>query len=134
MMKTYLFWKRAASNFLVFNFCCRNSNYTVYTGWIYGCWTIYRLLKCTTLWRQQRNGCNGAIAIFIQVNFGGEAWRRQYSSTAHRDHIGYGLLAPKYRPKTSFTFIFVTSRQDWLGIAKPKNVFRLNMMPSMKLI
>ena len=32
--------------------------------------------------------------------------------------------SPKISPKNQLDIYFVTSRQDWLGIAKPKNVFR----------
>ena len=38
---------------------------------------------------------------------------------AYRDYKRF--LAQKCHPKTS---LILTSRQDWLGIAKPKNVFR----------
>jgi len=54
----------------------------------------------------------------------------QYSSTAYRDHEGLGFLASK---KQLYIY-FATSRQDWLGIAKLKNVFRSTINPSMKLM
>jgi len=40
----------------------------------------------------------------------------------------------KYHPKVSFIIIyFVTFWQDWLGIAKLKNIFTLTISPSTKL-
>ena len=61
----------------------------------------------------------------------------QYSSTVctvYRNHKGQEFLAPKYHPKTSFTFTFVMSRQYWLGKAKLKNVFSTTINPSTKKI
>ena len=58
----------------------------------------------------------------------------QYSSTVYRDHKGLGFLAPKYHPKNQLNIYFMTSRQDWLGIAKLKSAFRSTINPSMKLI
>ena len=54
----------------------------------------------------------------------------QYSSTVYRDYEGLGFLAPKYQ----LNICFVTSRQDWLGITKPKNVFRSTINPFTQLI
>jgi len=49
--------------------------------------------------------------------------------TVYGDHEGLGFLAPKYYPKTSL--IFVTSKQDWLGIVKlkkcPKSFHEVDM-------
>jgi len=47
---------------------------------------------------------------------------KQYSSTEYRDHEVLRFLAPKYYPKPTQHLLFVTSREDWLGIAKSKNV------------
>jgi len=40
----------------------------------------------------------------------------------------------KISPKNQLDIYFVTSRQDWLGTTKPKNVFKLTKNPSTKLI
>ena len=54
----------------------------------------------------------------------------QYSSTVYRYRAGLGFLAPKYQ----LNIYFVTSKQNWLGTAKPKNVFISTINPSAKLI
>ena len=41
----------------------------------------------------------------------------QFSSTIYIEHEGLEILALKYHQLNVY---FVTSRQDWLGIAKPK--------------
>ena len=58
----------------------------------------------------------------------------QCSSTVYKDHEGLGFLVPKYLPQNQLNIYFVTSTQDWLGIAKPKNVFRSIINPSAKLM
>ena len=57
----------------------------------------------------------------------------QYGSTVYKDHEGLGFIAQKHHPN-QLDIYFVTSRKDWLGIAKPKNVFRSAKKPSTKLI
>ena len=39
-------------------------------------------------------------------------------------------FCPEMSPQNQFNIYFVTSKQDWLGIAKPKNVFRAIIIPS----
>ena len=56
-----------------------------------------------------------------------------YSRTVYRDHEGLGFFVPKIPPQNQLNIYFVTSKQDWLGIAKPKNVFRSAINPSTKL-
>ena len=46
----------------------------------------------------------------------------------YMDHRDLGFLA-KYHPQNQLNIYFVTSMQDWLGIAKPKNVFRSTINP-----
>ena len=57
----------------------------------------------------------------------------QYSSTIYSDHEGSGFLVQKYHPKKPANIYFETSKQDWLGKAKPKDVFRSTINPSTKL-
>ena len=48
----------------------------------------------------------------------------QYSSTVYRDHYGLGFLTPKYYHQNQLSILLCDIyRQDWLDIAKPKNVF-----------
>jgi len=56
------------------------------------------------------------------------SWAARHT-TVCLDHEGLGFLVPKYHPKTSLIF-----SEGWLGIAKPKNVFRSTINPSTKLI
>ena len=54
----------------------------------------------------------------------------QYSSIAYRDCEGLA-----YHPKARLIFtLWHLYRQDWLGIAMPKNAFRSTINPSMNLI
>ena len=46
----------------------------------------------------------------------------------------FGISCPKISPQNQIKIYFVISRQDWLGIAKPNNVFRSTINPSTKLI
>jgi len=57
----------------------------------------------------------------------------EYSSTVYRDHKGLGFLAPKLHPKNQINVYFVTSRQDWLGIAKPQKCLQINHKPFHKV-
>ena len=45
---------------------------------------------------------------------------------------GQGILAPNYYPKNQFDIYFLTVWEYWLGIAKPKNVFRSILNPYIK--
>ena len=61
----------------------------------------------------------------------------QYGSTVctvYRDQLRFGISSPKISPKNQLDIYYMTSNQDWLGKAKPKNVFRSTKNPSMKLI
>jgi len=49
-------------------------------------------------------------------------------------YIGIMKVWDLISPKNQVKIYFVTSKQDWLGIAKPQNVFRWFINPSMKLI
>ena len=46
----------------------------------------------------------------------------------------FGICCLKMSHQNQFNIYFVTSRQEWLGIAKPKNVYRLTINSSIKLI
>jgi len=48
-----------------------------------------------------------------------------------KDHDKLDCLSQKYHPKTSL-ISFMTTWQHWLGMAKPKNVFRSTPNPSWK--
>ena len=54
----------------------------------------------------------------------------QYSRTIYR----FGISCPQNITQNQLNIYCVTSRQDWLGIVKPKNVFRSTINPSTKLI
>ena len=49
----------------------------------------------------------------------------KYGSTIYRDHEGMdGDFGPKLSPQYQLDICFLTVWECWLGIAKPKNVFR----------
>jgi len=57
----------------------------------------------------------------------------QYSSTIQRDHEGWGIVAQKHILLQSQLNIYILKvGQHWLGIAKPKNVFRSILISSIK--
>ena len=66
--------------------------------------------------------------VYDVLNYGQKTYNIiQYCSTVYRDQEGLVF----HRSPLNY---FVTSRQDWLGIAKPKNIFRSTYNPSTKLI
>ena len=55
--------------------------------------------------------------------------------TTYRDHcMMSGVSCPKIPPKNPPNVYLVTSLQHWLGIAKPKNVFRSTLNLCIKLL
>ena len=55
----------------------------------------------------------------------------QFSST---ESCRFRISCPKISPQNQHNIYFVTCRQDWLGMAKPINVFKSTISPSAKLI
>ena len=55
-----------------------------------------------------------------------------YTVYIYRDHEGLGILAQKLSPQNQLDIYFLTLWEHWLGIAKPKNVFRSILNPSIK--
>ena len=53
-------------------------------------------------------------------------------STIYRDHEGFGGFGPKLSPKNQLDIYFLRVWEYCLEIAKPKNVFRLILNPSIK--
>ena len=67
---------------------------------------------------------------------GGEKMQHSVLIIQYDSNCIFGIMeifCPKISPKNQPHISFKTVWQDWLGIAKPKNIFRLTLNPSNKL-